>query len=555
MNLKNLALISLGLLPLDAYLPAESSPEPLNIALSSTFGTRSHVKYLFEIAQYLRNRGHNIIYAAPQGNFKFIKPYNYTQYDIGGIVHNSRELMKAVDSEEMIKNSMSVMSKQFGNITTYYYEETFNNYEKFYESQKIDLIICDFFSPVCIDSARKSNVPLIGGFQALSFGVGDAPFITNTMDTSPTTTESLTFYKRFKQAVIDPLKMIYSFSDFSKKMTIVREKYGVPDVPNPFGAFDQIMKISNSYIGFEEPRPISSTLKLVGPVIDDDIPQLGEELQDFLDSNKVMYVAFGTAAVLSEKVLKKLVSSMQLAIDSGVIERVLWGLGNTDDQDFPKTYEVNGQTYSTKSILDGSHPYIKILSWVPQTSILNHQNTKLFISHGGVESIHEAIHSGTPILSVPMFGDQPRNARLIKNRGIGDFVDTINATPYDLLEKIKELIREDNYVLQDKVKHIQSISHCRNAMREDNAKFIEHYAISAKICRRSRPPKPFEIPCELEPYMEADSRMPFITAYKIDIILTLFSIGLVVLLTSTYFIYLLIKQFVQIPKQLKQKEE
>ncbi|KXN65845.1 glycosyltransferase family 1 protein [Conidiobolus coronatus NRRL 28638] len=375
------------------------------------------------------------------------------------------------------------------------------------------------------------------------------------MDTSPTTTESLSFYQRFKQAVIDPLKMIYIFSDFANKMTTVRKKYGVPHVPNPFGAFDQIMKISNTYIGFEEPRPISSTLKLVGPVMDDHIPQLGEELQGFLDSKKIMYVAFGTAALLRERILEKLICSMQLAIDSGVVEGVLWGLGNTNYEDFPKTYEVNGHSYSTKSILDGSHPYIKALSWVPQTSILNHKNTRLFISHGGIESIHEAIHSGTPILSMPMFGDQPRNARLVKNRGIGDFVDTITATPHDLLEKIKEITREDNYALQDNVKHIQSISHNLNDMRESNAKFIEQYAISAKICRKSHSPKPFETPCELVPYMEADSRMSFIAAYKIDIILTLFSIGLVILLASLHTIYLLIKQFVQYPKQLKQKEE
>ncbi|KXN65266.1 glycosyltransferase family 1 protein [Conidiobolus coronatus NRRL 28638] len=485
MNLTKLALISLGLSPLGASSPIETSPEPLNIALSSTFGSRSHIKYLFEIAQHLRNRGHNIIYAAPQGNFKFNKPYNYTEYDIGGVIHNTRDLMKTFDIEEMIKDSMKIMSKHFTNITTYYYEETFNNYEKFYKSQKIDLIICDFFSPVCIDSARKSGVPLIGGFQGLSFGVGSAPFITNTMDSSPTTTESLSFYQRFKQAVIDPLKMIYDFSDFANKMNEARKKFGVPQVPNPFGAFDEIMKISNTYIGFDEPRPISSTLKLVGPVMDDYIPQLGEDLQSFLDSHKSMYVAFGSAAVLNERILKKLASSMQLAIDSGAVEGVLWGLGNTNHEDFPKTYEVNGHTYSTKSILDGTHPYIKALSWAPQTAILNHQNTKLFISHGGIESSHEAIHSGTPILLMPMFGDQPRNARLIKNRGIGDFVDTLTATPHDLLEKIKDLTREDNYILQDKVKHIQSISHDRNSMRENNAKFIENYAISAKICRKS----------------------------------------------------------------------
>ncbi|KXN65265.1 glycosyltransferase family 1 protein [Conidiobolus coronatus NRRL 28638] len=519
MNLKKLTLIILGLSPLDASSPVENSSESLNIVLSSTFGGRSHIKYLFEIAQHLRNRGHNIIYAAPQGNFKFNKPYNYTEYDIGGKIMNTRDMMKNIDVEQMVKNSMKLMPKRFGKISINQYEESFEKYEEMFKKIKVDLIICDFFSSVCLDSARKSNVPVITGFQGLNFGIAGAPFITNTMDSSPTTTESLSFYQRFKQGVITPLEMIYNFSDMAKQMNEVRKKYGVPSSHNPFGAFDQVMKISNTYIGFDEARPIPSTLKLVGPVMDDHMPPLDEELQAFLDSHKSMYVAFGSNVVLSEKFLQRLMGAMQLAIDNGAVEGVLWGLGNTHHEDFPKSYEVNGQAYSTKSILDGSHPYIRALKWAPQTTILNHSNTKLFISHGGIESSHEGIHSGTPILLMPMFGDQPRNARLIKNRGIGDFVDTINSTPYDFLEKIKELTRDDNYVLQDRVKHYQAISHDRNSMRESNAKFLEHYAKSAKICRKSQPPKPFEIPCELEPYMQADSRMSFISAYKIDILL------------------------------------
>jgi UDP:flavonoid glycosyltransferase YjiC (YdhE family) len=555
MNLKELALISIGLSPLVAFLPIETFPKPLNIAISSTLATRSHVKYLFEIVQHLSDKGHNIIYAAPRESFEFSKPYNYTEYDIGGITYNLRDLMKSVDTEEMLKGSSKFMSKFTYNIFSYYYEETFNIYERFYESQKIDLIICDFCSPACMDSARKNNVPLIVGFQGLSFGVGEAPFITNTMDSSSTTTEQLNFYQRFKQTIADSLNKIYNFSNLARKMNELREKYSVPQVQNPYGEFDQVMKISNTYIGFDDPRPISSTLKLVGPVIDDHIHPLEEELQAFLDSHKTMYVAFGSLAVLNERILKMLMSSMHLAIESGAVEGVLWGLGNTNYQEIPKTYEVNGQIYSTKSILDGAHPYIKALGWAPQTAILNHHNTKLFISHGGIESLHEAIHSGTPTLLVPMFADQPRNAQLVKNRGIGDFVDTLTANSKDLFEKIKDLTREDNYELQDKIKHIQYISHDRNSMRQSNAKFIENYAISAKICRKSHPPKPFETPCELEPYMAADSRMSFISAYKIDIILTLFSIGLVISFAILYSIYFLIKLLVQNPKQSKPKEE
>jgi uncharacterized protein HemY len=49
--------------------------------------------------------------------------------------------------------------------------------------------------------------------------------------------------------------------------------------------------------------------------------------------------------------------------------------------------------------------------------------------------------------------------------------------------------------------------------------------------------------------------MSFIAAYKIDIILALFSIGLIISFASIYAIYIIINLFIQIPKQSKQKEE
>lgn len=43
------------------------------------------------------------------------------------------------------------------------------------------------------------------------------------------------------------------------------------------------------------------------------------------------------------------------------------------------------------------------------TFISEHKNVKLFISHGGMFGIYEAIDNGVPILGIPLFFDQPHN--------------------------------------------------------------------------------------------------------------------------------------------------
>lgn len=47
-----------------------------------------------------------------------------------------------------------------------------------------------------------------------------------------------------------------------------------------------------------------------------------------------------------------------------------------------------------------------VRKWLPQDSILAHPNVKLFVTHGGLLSTIEAIYRATPVVGIPIFGDQ-----------------------------------------------------------------------------------------------------------------------------------------------------
>lgn len=65
----------------------------------------------------------------------------------------------------------------------------------------------------------------------------------------------------------------------------------------------------------------------------------------------------------------------------------------------------------------------------------------LFISHVGKSSTLEAIHTGTPILAVPLFTDQLSNAGNIRDLGIGKVVDIDTITEPLLLNSIQEMLQ------------------------------------------------------------------------------------------------------------------
>ncbi|KAL8553589.1 hypothetical protein ACS0TY_002052 [Phlomoides rotata] len=57
--------------------------------------------------------------------------------------------------------------------------------------------------------------------------------------------------------------------------------------------------------------------------------------------------------------------------------------------------------------------------WAPQTKILGHASIGGFVSHCGWNSVLESMKYGVPVIAVPMHLDQPINARLVVEVGVG----------------------------------------------------------------------------------------------------------------------------------------
>lgn len=88
---------------------------------------------------------------------------------------------------------------------------------------------------------------------------------------------------------------------------------------------------------------------------------------------------------------------------------------------------------------------VMVRKWLPQTDIFAHENIKLFISHGGLFGNLEALHRGVPILFIPLYGNQYRNALRAEKKGFGTKIIFNELTTEILLEKIRQLTDTNVY--------------------------------------------------------------------------------------------------------------
>ncbi|KAK6011045.1 hypothetical protein OSTOST_23881 [Ostertagia ostertagi] len=84
---------------------------------------------------------------------------------------------------------------------------------------------------------------------------------------------------------------------------------------------------------------------------------------------------------------------------------------------------------------------VHLFQWLPQSDILQHPKTKAFITHGGYNSVQEAIRGGVPLISIPLFGDQPKNARLAEHHGFGLVLNRAELSVSTLTKAIHEVVQ------------------------------------------------------------------------------------------------------------------
>ena len=82
-------------------------------------------------------------------------------------------------------------------------------------------------------------------------------------------------------------------------------------------------------------------------------------------------------------------------------------------------------------------------NYVPQTESLTY--TKLFITHGGMNSAHEGLYNGVPLVVIPQSADQPVVAKQVESLGAGIKLQMQGLTADQLSESVEMVLNNPSF--------------------------------------------------------------------------------------------------------------
>jgi MGT family glycosyltransferase len=148
----------------------------------------------------------------------------------------------------------------------------------------------------------------------------------------------------------------------------------------------------------------------------------------------LIYISLGTIINKKKSFYRKCFSAFK---DENVT--VILSVGNT----------IKSSDLGT--IPDNFHIY----PFVPQLRVL--EKTKVFITHGGLNSITESLYFSVPMIVIPFITDQPTNARQIERLKLGKTIlpkqvtsETLNRGTLEILNS--KAIRENALLMQKEIK-------------------------------------------------------------------------------------------------------
>ncbi|KAL5702762.1 hypothetical protein ACHQM5_027935 [Ranunculus cassubicifolius] len=236
-------------------------------------------------------------------------------------------------------------------------------------------------------------------------------------------------------------------SPFSPAIKLFQEQFEVlAEVPKSFrvlvNTFDDLeSEALNAVENFNligiGPLIPSTFLETKGPsdksfVRDLDGPKNYTDWLEAKENSSVVYVSFGSIAVLSNKQMEELARGL---VDSR--RPFLWVIRSSEYGSKPQAEDTDEKEIYSE-ILREEHTGM-IVPWCSQVEVLNHPATGCFVTHCGWNSTLETVAMGVPVVAFPQWSDQGTNAKLIED--VWKIGVRVKPNEEDNIVKSEEIIR------------------------------------------------------------------------------------------------------------------
>ncbi|WP_066070324.1 macrolide family glycosyltransferase [Neobacillus soli] len=214
-----------------------------------------------------------------------------------------------------------------------------------------------------------------------------------------------------------------TFDEFQSLTVMVKEKYGV-EIRSPYEVFCNPAPLTIVYTTREfQPfgETFDQTYKFVGPSISSRLTQENFDLTA-IKGKSLIYISLGTVFNQANDFYKLCLKALGNS-DHTVVMSIGEKAQLSDLGEIPKNFIVK--------------------NYVPQTEVLKY--TKLFITHSGMNSTHEGLYYGVPLIAIPQGADQPIIAGQVANIGAGIKLQMQNLTANQLREAVDHVLNDPSF--------------------------------------------------------------------------------------------------------------
>ncbi|CAG9804989.1 unnamed protein product [Chironomus riparius] len=410
--------------------------ESANILAILSYPAYSHQHFHHKVLEILAEQGHNLTiftsHPHDYGDNPNVTQHSFTESNKIHKEHTDMLMYKQKNINYVKMSMFHELKAHFYSVSKEMEHPEIQKLIKNTSDYQFDLLIvecfiCPYFlfaeiydCPVAILSATE-----ISAIIHELFGNDANPLKYPESQILPYQHGKLTFYEKIDSVIYKTYQeLIFNFVYIFLSAIINYNHFihlGMKAFEPPSNRLSLLMLNTNHAVGHVRPM-MPHSIQIGFTHVEKPKPIKDLELKKFLDmsSNGVIIKAFGSMVnmrSLGIENFNKFMNAFNMTNMS-----VLWKLDGIEDSvKVPKN--------------------VKIVSWLPLADVLAHPNVKLLIFHGGIFSLYEAIDRGVPMIAFPLTYDQPVNARIIVDKGIGMEMDLNNFDEFELSAAIQEMTK------------------------------------------------------------------------------------------------------------------
>ncbi|KAI5745672.1 hypothetical protein M8J76_013340 [Diaphorina citri] len=465
-----------------------STVESANILAIFPTASYSHQMPLLAVAKRLAERGHNLTVITPNPTKEPIP--NYTDIDISftyafwtpqGDKKPVVNLQQRIGAFEMIgmftQIAYTVVDLQLNSTPI-------QNFIKYVdrEKPKFDLVIYEELMHTSFLALlpKIGHPPLVAMLTlalpcSIDFTFGNVCNPSYVPDLMIGFTNKMTFLERLQNYVFIFFMHFYMNRVVIQGQNELAKKYfnhtGKPTIQE-MARNKSILLLTNSWL-YQYPRPVFPNTINVGPTHIGDTKPLPEDLATWIEGAEKGVIYFSLGSNMRSASLEESKRSAILTTFAKFPQyRVIW---KWEEEQLP-----------------GLPSNVICRKWLPQHDLLAHPKIKLFITQGGLQSLQEAVYFEVPLIGIPFFGDQDYNVKIIKNLGIGTYMDFDSVSTEVLYNLMKEILYNTSYM--DTVKRVSALSKTQMMSPRDTAVWWIEYVLKSGGNLRHLQPDHWDMP-------------------------------------------------------------